>query len=315
MRQLINCFCTEAPYGLGDFLRGSIHLFERTKNYKNLEYEIDFSSHPIGEFIEEDRGMEKYNPNEVELITAKIRTLDIIESYDLIEKNLEEAIQNIKFRQKKKIFTNYHYLFKIPKKDIMINLNTETLGEDCKKWFKKRIKFNKKIEDRTLEVLDTFANKNFEVIHFRLGDEDSFYEKQGVFDGLWKPSYEDCWQECTEVIKKQKKRMPIIVMSDSNELKDFIEKKSEIMGLTIYTVHKKSNHTQEKPKKGCALKIKRNKNDSFYVALDMKILTMASKVHSFSVYFWGSGFVTWICKIFDVPIDILPLVDKERYLD
>lgn len=315
MRQLINCFCTEAPYGLGDFLRGSIHLFERMKNYKNIEYDIDFSSHPIGEFLEEDRGIEKYNANEIEVITPRTHSLNTIDSYELINKNLTEIIQNIKFREKKRIFTNYHYLFKIPKKDIMINLNTETLGEDCKKWFKKRIKFNKEIEDRVIEVLSVFNSKEFEVIHFRLGDEKSFYKKKGVFDGLWKPSYEDCWEECLEVIKRQEKKTPIVIMSDSNDLKDYIKKRAEIADLIIYTVHKKSNHTQEKPKKGSMLKIKKNKDDCFYVALDMKILTMASRVHSFSVYFWGSGFVTWICKIFDVPISIQPLVDKERYLD
>ena len=45
----------------------------------------------------------------------------------------------------------------------------------------------------------------------------------------------------------------------------------------------------------------------FYVALDMKFLSCADKVYSYSVYPWGSGFSFWVSKIFGVDMENHPI--------
>ena len=48
--KLVNCFYDGAISGFGDFLRGSIHLYQRCKSH-NLDFDIDIKNHPINEFI------------------------------------------------------------------------------------------------------------------------------------------------------------------------------------------------------------------------------------------------------------------------
>ena len=314
MKKIVNCFCKKTSSGFGDFLRGSIHLYERLKNY-DIDFDIDLGLHPISLFIERNSA-EKYTENEIEIIKPENNTDDLFQNNEEMDKRLSEIIDNFKKTGIKFIFSNYHYLFKIKNSKFIMNcLNEEELSQDCKAWFKSKLKFSENITKAAEKEVSSIINKEYEVIHFRLGDRSSFYKIGSEFKNTWVPDLEDCWEECLEISKKQKKKMTIIIMSDSNELKNYIDKKIEKESSLMKVIHKKSGHTQKKPTKSIHEELKVKKENFFFAALDMKILTMASRVHSFSVYFWGSGFVTWICKIFDVPISIQPLVYKERYLD
>lgn len=313
MKLIINCFCEDSPYGIGDFLRGSIHLFQRL-GYMNINFDVDFSKHPISNFIQKNNKTD-FDKSEIEIIKAVKETEDSKELFEEIDQRLIEITKQIRHRQVKRIFTNYHWLLKLSSEHIMPNINKEQLSEECKSFFKRKIVFAEEIEEKAQEFLkEKKLEDGFQIIHFRLGDNLSFYKMKNDVVGAWQPDFEDCWMECVEILEKQKEKLPIVVMSDSNELKKFIKKEAKKQKLPIYIVHKESNHTQQRPNKEYKQKIKKNKKDAFYVALDMKILTMAKKVDAFSMYFWGSGFATWICKIFDVPITLMPFVDKERYL-
>ena len=91
-------------------------------------------------------------------------------------------------------------------------------------------------------------------------------------------------------------------MSDSNELKEHIKEHCD--NNFIHVVHSNSQHCSNNP--GNISKLKINKKEKvhnmFYVALDMNLISRSSSVYSYSVYPWGSGFVFWLAKIFNIPI-------------
>ena len=75
----------------------------------------------------------------------------------------------------------------------------------------------------------------------------------------------------------------------------------------IHIIHEKSTHTSYAPS---TLTLTDFQNQDIedekllYTALDVKILSESKNNVSYSVYDWGSGFVYWISKIFDVPCEI-----------
>ena len=103
-------------------------------------------------------------------------------------------------------------------------------------------------------------------------------------------------------------------MSDSNELKKFIKLKLESekeYELPIFIMHEESSHTQKNPNTAIKQNLEIDKSGLYYAVLDMKIASLAKEVTSYSVYFWGSGFINWICKIYDVPITMNIFQEKK----
>ena len=89
-----------------------------------------------------------------------------------------------------------------------------------------------------------------------------------------------------------------------NELKTFIN--NSCSEKKILSLHSSSCHTQKNT--GLDDFPITNLDGNYYTALDLKIFSMALSIRSFSVYFWGSGFSSWISKIYEIPFYCKPLI-------
>lgn len=301
MKRVINCFYEDSHGGIGDFLRGSIYLYKYCED-RSIKFYIDTRYHPISKHIKTKQ-------------IFSYETLDIIDVYKKINKSRTTPLSSVKkfySRVKKEtnnaimkncskkifIYTNYSDLFLLNEADVIPSItHTENLTESCKKFFRENLIFSEEINNHVKEILreNNLKSGEFGVVHFRLGDERSFL---GLEYASTSVSFTNLLSICKERIKTNQK--PIIVLADNNKLKEYLSKKAKEENIPIIIPHLKSNHSQKRPSQAIESIERITKDDCFYIATDMKIITLANRVDCYSVYFWGSGFATWIAKIFNV---------------
>lgn len=293
---IINCFYLGSPGGIGDFLRGSIHLYEICKFYK-LNFDISLQNHPIYEFINFDNE-KTFDKNEITCISSEIKKDNYFNRY---KKKLHELLASTSKNETKYISSTYSFLCSVRRVEVINLINkTRELSDDCREFFAKRLKFSEAVQDLVKKELKTkgLKKKEFNVIHFRLGDESSFYETDETLDIK---KYRQCFCICEDNFNNDK--YPLIVISDNNKLKNYIKQKAKEKMLPFHVFHLQSNHTQEEPS-GCE-KTKSfvlvNREDLLYVVFDMILISLARRGYSYSVYDHGSGFFCWLCKIYKVP--------------
>ncbi len=302
-RRVINCFYEDCHGGIGDFLRGSLYLYKFCKDRK-LDFFISFKHHGISDFIKTKQEFEYKEKQiiDVHKISSKSSFVQLGSAkslYERIRKETNDTVMSPNGKTSVFIYTNYSNLFLINEKDIMPSLNhTENLTLDCCNWFKENIIFSKKVNDKAQENLKSLnlQNKNFNIVHFRIGDERSFFDLEY---SSRKIDFDSLYLTCKQKIEKD--NTPILLLSDNNKLKKYIVERAKEENIPIFSSHFSSQHTQKKPNLHAEKETKTSNQGDFNVALDMKLVTMSKKVDSYSVYFWGSGFITWISKIYNIP--------------
>jgi len=298
--KVVNCFYDGSESGFGDFLRGSIHLYEICKAF-GLDFDIDDSHHPINEFIKTDYNI-KFNKSEIYCLIKKLKKDGYTDFVDSLNKLLFNLLKSTKNGDINYIFSYYHHCSKARNECTIPYINKlPPLSKECSDFFKNRLKFSDEIENSIKEELQSrdLKPKKFNIIHFRLGDEKSFYKKGDGFH-LHEPSNKDCLEICEQKLKRYK--YPLVVISDNNELKSYLKQKSKEKGLNLHVFHTESSHTQKNPsgsKKEESVEV--TKTGLFYAVFDMRLASLASRGSSYSVYNHGSGFFAWICKIYRVP--------------
>lgn len=144
------------PPGLGDFIRGTITLFNYSKQYGFNLY-LD-NSHEIFNLLENENIIQNNNLNEtIELLPPL--------SYNSIDDKLIKLFSQDKTFS---IMTNAFYTKR--------NNNVENFGDissDCKDYIKNIFTPNKKLNDYIKNIyvnLNIDLNKSYSVIHLRFGD-------------------------------------------------------------------------------------------------------------------------------------------------
>lgn len=289
---IVNCFHDNADAGFGDFLRGSINLLNHCKS-KKLDFDININNHRIKKYFEPIKSKNKlFKINDLALKANLNRPF--IHS---LKKYTEEEISSTSNCEIKYIFSNYHPCL-VDNIDTIKYLNSmPPMNDRCCSWFKNKLQFTQEVNDAVNEKLESQKLKpgKFNVLHFRLGDKNSFGDK----DKEIKKIYKKCLFEC--FLKSAEDDKPIVVLSDSNELKSYILEKNNEM--PIHILHLKSNHMQKKPSRFSG-EIEISDDDLFHAVLDMKLVTLSSSVESHSVYSHGSGFVYWLAKIFSIKVKL-----------
>jgi len=302
--EIINCFYGGSTSGFGDFLRGSIHLYNRCKSM-GVGFNIDVSHHDINEFIKTNYN-KKFNKSDIYCIISKVKEEGWTNQNKEINYKINKIFLNIKEKETKYIFTHFDFLCNI-KNDKMIDFinKSPSLSKDCCKFFRENIKFSDLLKRSVKTELKkhNLKTRKFNIVHFRIGDDISFYKK----DDTNNKYYEECLEICEKKTKKYK--YPLVVLSDNNDLKSYLEKKSKEKKINLIVFHKESCHTQENPSDS-ENKINVTKSGLFYAAFDMMLISLASRSSSYSVYGHGSGFITWICKIYNVPFKLYRLKEK-----
>lgn len=316
MSRIVNSYHSSFNGGIGDFLRGSISLYERcSKN--NIDFAMDFSKHPVSKYLRTPYNhsySEDYildfehlylkNPNRSSNWLAEIkRMLDMVIDQSIysnediiVASNYIECLQNVNFFRSIKYF----------------EIDTQTI-----KFMQNSMIFDQSIN----KAYDKLKLHNYVVVHYRLGDYHSLPKvkkhlknkdipeeiKQNYNTRNFNHDYEQYYENIKKYLDT-KKYDKIIVMSDCNSFKRFIKKQKHP---SIKILHTKSTHTSIAPG---FLKYSNYKNELtdekiFNTVLDLKILSNSQKNVSHSVYKWGSGFVVWPSKIFNIPLEMHNIYD------
>jgi hypothetical protein len=189
------------------------------------------------------------------------------------------------------IFSNYT--------DEDIACEIKPLSDDCKHFMQSNIIFSDEIET----IFNKWCEETYEVVHFRLGDRHTLSNFETIQGDLnterFDIDYNKLLQKIVDLYDNTENK--IILLSDSNDFKQYVEKQEYDY---IRVFHTNSEHSSNNPGfiKSMTVDDEKKTSDMLYCALDMKILSKAKAIHSYSVYPWGSGFCAWIANIFDVPL-------------
>lgn len=307
MQSIIHSYHNTFSGGIGDFLRGSIHLYKQCKE-DNLNMSIDFRHHPVGEFIYSDC-QDKYDSTsifDIEKITVNSsETLNVIGWENKIEKVLEILWNNSP--DSKPLILATYYIDVSKNANFLHSIKNYVLSEDCQLFFQKQINFSKEVE----EMFSELQLSNYSVIHYRLGDRHTLKDLPPDLPkeihnnyNLHKFNHDyNLYYATIEKYLDDHSYDSIVVMSDSNHFKKFVQNKNNDK---IKVVHLQSCHTSNNPGllKYTTYAQTLKRDELLHTALDLKILTQSKESITYSSYLWGSGFVTWISKIFNVPVTV-----------
>jgi len=288
--KIVNCFYNGSTSGFGDFLRGSIHLYNHCKS-KNLDFDVDISNHPIKRYFNfnNDQKIPYFMINDYQALA--LNSANFLHS---LKSQVTSCLNSTKKGEVKYIFSNLHQCVLSGNNIIKYQNKMPKLNKKCSEWFQNKFTFCKEVEDSSSLIMNqnNIKKGGFDILHFRLGDIESFSEDFDKEELL--PRYKELLKKCLDYKKENKK--PTMIISDSNHFKEYIKNKTD----DFIIPHLKSNHTQQSP---CGFNGSSNFNEEslFHTALDMKLLSSARNVESRSIYYHGSGFAFWICKIHNVP--------------
>ena len=97
------------------------------------------------------------------------------------------------------------------------------LNKKCSEWFQNKFTFCKEVEDSSSLIMNqnNIKKGGFDILHFRLGDIESFSEDFDKEELL--PRYKELLKKCLDYKKENKK--PTMIISDSNHFKEYIKNK------------------------------------------------------------------------------------------
>lgn len=296
--KIVNCYHEKCFSGIGDFFRGSIYLYQRCKDAK-LNFSLSLSNHPISQHLKfklED-GCDSSVIDDIpfnfcnsdrSLGLSKFSVLELDKIFDVL-KNMQGG--------QKFIFSNYNEVLNVNPTNTMNHINSIKLNKDVCNWFKKNIYFSKEIEEA---VNGSLIFQDFNVIHFRLGDTNSF-AKSKIKSDIDKDYF-------FSIINRQEKKNTIII-SDNNDLKRIIMQNKDEISFPVFVPHLESSHTQNHTG---VESLEASDDSAFYTAFDLKVLSMASKVTGYSSYYWGTGFSCWVSKLLSIPFSCKPFMKQGK---
>ena len=276
-----NCLYDGCSSGIGDFLRGSCFLFEILNPY-NVEFHADISNHVIHKYLHLDSNVKIFKDDIFDTEKLAKRQDDYIGS---LANSLKFAFNSDSYDIN--LFTHmsdllYAHQFK---------LTDYKLSGDCRKFFQNKISF----DDSVVNKARSLINKDYDLIHFRCGDYELVEHRKEI--GFNNQNYNVNYEDCLQYVKDAQGDKPLVVLSDSNMLKEYLIKHVDD---NVKIFHTDSCHSSINP--GFVSNVSQSEDKMFYVALDMFLVTQATKVYSYSVYPWGSGFTFWLSKIYNLPI-------------
>ncbi len=296
--RIVNCYHKECFSGIGDFFRGSIYLHKKCKE-AGIDFSLSLCNHPISKHLK-FKHEDDCDSSAIHDIPSAFCETDRklgLSGFSVLE--LDKIFNVLKKMEggKKFVFSNYHEVLNVNAINTMNHINSIELNKDICEWFKTNICFSKEIEEA---VNSSLIFEDFNVIHFRLGDTNSFTKRE-IKSDIDKDYF-------LSIMNRQEKKNTIII-SDNNELKKvFIQNKDKIP-FPIFIPHFKSSHTQ---KNTGVESLQVSENSEFYTAFDLKLLSMASKVTGYSSYYWGTGFSCWISKLLSVPFSCKPFMKEGK---
>lgn len=316
---VINTYHNNFSGGVGDFLRGSIYLFEKCKEL-GTEFAIDWQYHELGRHIKSNFNKFYSLDNLIDIEKTALLKQNRQPKYDLgqhMNHTLETVFEHIsQYPLTNHLVLSSFFLDMYKKSDTLQYVRDYNISKECKCFLRSNITFNKNVEDLFSHY--ELPNTSYAVLHFRLGDRHSLPDLQNIDDDILNNynlqernyDYDFLYFLIQQNIKKYSLQN-IIIMSDSNDFKAYIESQNNTK---IMCLHQHSQHTSLKPgllNYSAYESDHHNPDTMIYTALDLKVLTKSLLNITYSCYQWGSGFVVWPSKIYDIPLEVYRLVNNK----
>lgn len=152
--------------------------------------------------------------------------------------------------------------------------NMDPITQDCKDFMKKFLTPNEDFEKFFQEKRKIIKDEKYNILHFRLGDE-CLVKKEGKGFSSYLP-----------LVKKNKEPNDIL-LSDNRKFKKFVDIYEKVFYFDFDLAHVGFHESTDSIK-----------NTIF----EFFLLIRSSKIKTFSVYCWTSGFVNWAHIIYDIPL-------------
>lgn len=309
--KIINTYHNNFSGGIGDFLRGSVYLFEKCKKL-GTEFAIDWQYHPLGKYIKSNLNESYSIDNVIDIEKIALSKHNKQPMYDLgqhMNHILETIFKHISEHSLTDHLALSSFFLDIYKGSSTLQYVTDySISKECKDFLKSNIIFHKDVENLFSHY--GLCDTSYAVMHFRLGDRQILPDLHNIDDNILSNynlqervyDYDFLYYLIQKSIKKYSLQN-VVVMSDCNELKKHIESQKDIK---IKCLHHHSQHSSLKPgllNYSTYESNHHNPDTMIYTALDLKILTASQINITHSCYQWGSGFAIWPSKIFNIPLE------------
>ena len=198
-KYLTKCISNPQPPGLADFLRGTIALYNMSKEHGYKLY-ID-GEHPIYKYLKQNKNIIKSDKN--------IKTEEYLPpiSYNDIYKILKE-----KFKSGRSIKVMTNSFYSINNRGVS---NYGEITEECREYIKDILTPTEEVENKLKDVIETEykikENESYKVIHIRLGDK--YIHNNNYNEELYKIYY----KKINKIVKENKEDKYVLI-TDSREL-------------------------------------------------------------------------------------------------
>jgi hypothetical protein len=240
--------------GLGDLIRGSIGLYRLSKRL-GCDFIVDFSLHPISNFLQVKK--HKYSN-----LIAKQETIYAID-WNRVMPYIYDKFQNDDYA----IFATNGCL----------DLYDEPSTDDLQKFIKDILIPNDNFKKYIDEQFNKLPYKNYNIMHFRLGDKE-FFRNEGI----------EKYNQVLKIIEKENNNSDnTILLSDSIIFKHLVKHCTDIFmymdNIGHIGAHKDLN----------AIK---------FTLFEFLLLIKADSIKTYTIYPWTSGFVKIANYIYNIPL-------------
>jgi hypothetical protein len=260
--------------GLGDFIRGTITLLKLSKEM-GFNVLVDLRYNPISNFLKTQDIDKLY----LEKVDENLDNLKFFINRDILINYIIESFKNSDIIT---LHTNAITIENPSENFFSINSNINSLSEDIKNFIKNIFipndELQKYIDERMVNI-----PINYEIIHFRLGDQYSFESnnipenKLVEFEELFKNNYNE----------------NTILLSDNKYFKNYIKSK-----YNIHIIDNEIEHLGD---------LNNNLNNNLDgvkgTLFDFFIQSNSKKIITFTIYHWISGFIYWSSLIYNIPFE------------
>lgn len=298
--------------GIGDFLRGSCYLHNLCKE-NGIKLSISWKYHILGKFISA-QSILNYKINHVldveELALKQKNDIQFHHRLKNIVHYIVDETKNLKPDDNNPVVMSSFYLDIYGESPLEQILNY-SFSDDTKTFLQNNVVICDRIKKRHQSLI---KSDFYGTIHFRLGDRHCLPKLNDQFDDLPEmvksnynlKTFDHDYDYLYYLIQKNLRKNDfeyLVLLADCNEFKKHV---ADQKNNRIIIPHYNSNHSASAP----GLLKQFSKYNSQYssvhaedTSLDISLLTGSIKNISYSVYSWGSGFVIWPSKIFNVPLE------------
>jgi hypothetical protein len=276
------CKTVPVPPGLADFLRGTMFLYQETKTHPNMDLVVDFSQHPIHQYI---IPLPKNTSPPYQDILEQQPPLEIVECFHKDSYKVLNAVNNTNLPNQppQRVFCFQYY----------DEFNTtKPLPRETQTFMKSVLDFTPELkedaEDMLYQLIPT-TPQEFCVLHVRMGDHNSSQDQITI-----PPDLENY---LTQTILPKWGNKRVLLISDSYTMKQLLSNKYNLPSTDFMPVHLGTTNRFLNPTHNYGT----YDTDIGKTLIEFVMMSKATQIYMYSVYEWGSGF-SYICShIYDIP--------------